>query len=753
MAKIADKSRKNANKNKSGNGWIAILLLLALGGGGYYGYDYYQQLERERKAELAIKRAREAADKRLADEMARLAAEKAEQDRLAAEEEEARRRAAEEEARRKAEEEAERLRKLKEQKNEEPKPTDTKAEDTPAQEPEANDAYTKPVPLHGANATGASARKQFDELVDVLLKEQDFAAFEKAMAPRIKESTANYTGNGKLNYAQYKNNRNLIQAVDLCLLINMAGEKELKEVLSTEGDDNDNNGIDFFRWALRDKSQPLHQFMQHFATQEGRPENAGHSIRQFYTIWAALEEKERGKYLNLAIAGALVNPAAGQAPGGYRDQNEPRLTVPEVCAYLKEMDKKNKLVTDIKKLSVSQLLHVVDVRLPQCEFDWAAENVNYDQADWGAAYNSIKYVMERAATNKDLYEKYSFEEIKEEGGVCRDQGYFACNAGKCRGVPAVYIVGDGDRGPHAWMVNLVDNVRWVQTNSYGYNSGRFTNPCSGRSQHESVLLSLDAKTTDAKLAPAADAMVLAAYLSRIGCAREAQSTAKYVTTAFPTLTAAWAHYVKVLGQDENNLPPDKVWRKITADLFQLSRKNSELMDIAAEVEEKYLLSGKNAASKQMALRRSLSQLDRRGGDDRADLVLNAVNRQAEVFAESGNLTGLAGLYRKQLKKYVGRGDIFGQLLEQYMGHLGDGAPARAWGVLAKDAEKLFEKHVRSGGSDLFKLKKEVQIQHQIAQAWRNAGNERKAEKMQEDADARMEKAQNRYVTEDDDDED
>jgi hypothetical protein len=144
----------------------------------------------------------------------------------------------------------------------------------------------------------------------------------------------------------------------------------------------------------------------------------------------------------------------------------------------------------------------------------------------------------------------------------------------------------------------------------------------------------------------------------------------------------------------------------------------------------------------------MSQLNRRGGDDRADLVLSAVNRQAEVFAESKNLTGLAGLYRKQLKKYTGRGDIFGQLLSQYMGHLGDDAPPRAWGTLAKDAEKLFEKHVRSNGSDLFKLKKECEIQRQIATAWENAGNERKATKMRDDANTRQERAEGQYATED-----
>ena len=736
-------------KSGGGGGWVIALLLIALGGGGYYGYDTWQQRENERKAEEAARRARIDADRRLAEEMARLAAEQAERDRLAAEQAERERLAAEEEARRRAAEEAERRRKAQNQEPARPEPVkkDEKPEpeDTPGPK-EDKAAYDTPLPLHGASGLDATARREFDALVDKLLERRDFDAFEQAMMPKIKEALAGYTGNGRLNYAHYKNNRNLMQAVDLCLLIRMAGSREMAEIAAREGDDNDNNGTDFFRWALRDKSQPLHQFMQHFLMQEGLAENAAHSLRQFFTIWTESEAKDRLKYLNLAIAGALINPRQAEAPGGYRGDDK-RLSVPEVCAYMREMDKKRKLVTDIKKLSVSQLLHVVDVRLPQSEFDWAEENVNYTQANWAEAYSSIRYIMERAASNKDLYELYTFAEIRKEGGVCRDQGYFSCNTGKCRGVPAVYIVGDGDRGPHAWMVNLVDTVKWVQTNSYGYNSGRFTNPCSGRSQHESTLLSKDAKTTDAKLVPAADAMILADYLARVDAARDAQTCARFVTTSFPTLTSAWAHYIKVLGQDEENLPPDKVWRKITADLFQLSKKNSELMDLAAEVEDKYLLDGKNAASKQMALRRSMSQLNRRGGDDRADLVLNAVNRQAEVFAESKNLTGLAGLYRKQLKKYTNRGDIFGQLLSQYMQHLGDDAPARAWSTLAKDAEKLYEKHVRSNGSDLFKLKKECEIQRQIATAWANAGNERKATRLREEADLRQKQAEGQYSTE------
>ena len=63
-------------------------------------------------------------------------------------------------------------------------------------------------------------------------------------------------------------------------------------------------------------------------------------------------------------------------------------------------------------------------------------------------------------------------------------------------------------------------------------------------------------------------------------------------------------------------------------------------------------------------------------------------------------------------------------------------------------EKLFEKHVSSSGGDLFKLKKECEIQRQIATAWEKAGNTRKATKMREDADTRQSRAEGQYTTED-----
>ena len=79
-----------------------------------------------------------------------------------------------------------------------------------------------------------------------------------------------------------------------------------------------------------------------------------------------------------------------------------------------------------------------------------------------------------------------------------------------------------------------------------------------------------------------------------------------------------------------------------------------------------------------------------------------------------------------------------------MSFLGDDAPPRAWSTLAKDAEKLYDKHVQSGGGDFFKLKKEVEIQKMIASAWEKAGNSRKAEKLYQIAEERLSRAQSQY---------
>lgn len=745
---------RSPKKSGSNAGLIIILLLvLAIGGGGYY---YYDMMEKERirmeKAEAARRKAAEERARKAREEAERIAREKAEQERLKAEEEA--RRKAEEEARRKAEEEArrraeeeERLRREQEQQDEET--DETPEEPEQPEEPEKGD-YDESVDLTGT--LSREEREKFNAMLENVLKEGNYAEFSKAFTAKTVEAVQGLLGGstGKLNYHSYRSSRNLMNAVELCILINYSGQESLRYITHPEDKlgskplkgSSPESGRDFIRWLVNDRSRPLHAFIQNYMLQEGRPENMPFSIQTFYNIWLNTPEKDRAKYLNLAIACSLVNPGTANSNGRLRNPKTPVLKMPEVFEYYRQRDSKRKLLTDVKKMSVARLLMVVDVRLPRSEFEWVEKNLSYDRASWASkAYNSIKYLMDRAKNGKDPYTHYTFEEIRKEGGICMDQAYYSANTAKVAGIPAVYAVGDGDRGGHAWVVSNDSETQWNQINSYGYKTGTYTNPCSGRRHHESMLLLQTKKEKPGQYDGAADCIGLSRFLLSNGNVDEARGAARYVTGAYPTLTAAWSNLVEMLGQEGGSEVDMGEWRRIHNTLSTQSRKNTELTDIAADVEDKYIISGRSAAGKKQAMDRSLRQLRRNGGEDRSDLVVEAIGRQASMLAENSDVRGLYGLYRKELKGYTKRGDVFGQLLSQCVSNYEKAeATPRDWAQLAKEAEKLFEKEIRSGGGDYFKLSKEVSIQKQVADIYAKAGNSKKAEKIANEANERLSNA-------------
>lgn len=743
---------------KSGGGsskWIVMLLLLAMGGGAWYYYDYTCK-EEARLAEEARARAEAEARRKAEEEEARRKAE--EEARRKAEEERLRKEREAEEARRRAEEEERRRREQAEQDTEPEEATDEEPEDTtpspPTEPAKADGPYDAELALTGANVTARETKELYQSMIDHLLTEGDFSDFSRAFNEKIKAAMPEIIANDKLNYNAYKRSQPLMQAVDLCSLTRMTGADYLQAIIKPTAEQSAatgfepgvDDGKEFMNWLLRDKSAPLRTFMKSFTANQGHARNMRYHLTTLRKLWASTPEKQRDEYLNLAVACSLIAPNVASSKGQVKT-NEPTLNIEQVYSYFREMDAKKKLLTNVKKMDVSDLLFVVDVRLPKSEFEWVQKNMKYTQAQWGDAYSSIRYRMEIAAgslSEAELYQKYNFAEIREDGGVCRHQGYFAANTAKCKGVPAVYIVGDGDRGPHAWIASMVDNVNWKQTGSYGYNSGRFSNPCSGRNMHESVLLNQTKKTSDDKLSAAYDGMLLAEHLVSIGCTNEARSTARYVTGAFSLLTVAWNSRINVLTADKDNIPDADYWRKLSNELSRLGRKNAELLDLASEIDNNYALAGKSDSAKKSSMKRSLTKLKRTVGNERSDLLLEAIDRQAAMLAEDKDIRGITQLYNKTLKENTSRGDVFGSLLRQYLRYMEEaGAEKRDWTAMAKATEKIFEKKVLSNTSDHFKLSKEVEIQKIIGQIYQKAGNSKKAEKLIESAEERLQQSKER----------
>lgn len=753
MAAVRPPHRPTLKQKKpqhSGNGGMVLIMLLftaLLGGGGYFYYQN-QQEQKEHAAKLAQQEAarikkREAALKAAAEKAER---EKAERERAAREKAEAE----EAERRRAAEEEAERLRREQEttdttEPDETPGEPEPPAPDEPTPEPEPEAGpYDAELPLTGTAGVSREANETYAAMVDHLIQAGDFTEFSRAFTEKIRAELPNLLKGEKLNYGTYRSSRNMMQAVDICMLTAMCGEGELQSLLKQQPNE-PQGGQAFFTWLLRDKSRPLHTLMQQFALQEGRPQNMGHTLRTLYGIWKSCPPREREKYLNLALACSMVQPSVASSNGRLRNPQSPVLNMEQVFTYFRQADARHKLLTDIKKMSVERLLHVVDLRLTQSEIDWVHKNLSYSREKWGDAYGSIRYRMDRAANGKDPYVHYTFAELRKEGGVCMDQAYFCGTTAKCMGIPAIYTTGDGDRGGHAWVVLSVADNQWSQINNYGYTTGRFSSPCSGRVMHESVFLSQTKTERASKLEPAGDGIVLSSFLASAGCVSEARGAARYVASSFPTLTVAWENEIEVLESEGDEPVSETEWRRVHQELTRAGAKNAELTELAGKVQDAHLLSGKSAGAQKSAIDRTVRQLKHNMGDARADLVVETVERQAKLLADNGDFQGLLTLYRKQLKDYSARGDIFQQLLDAYMRHLTDmqASPAE-WGRAAKEAEKLYSKGVQTNSGDYFKITKEVTIQKMVARCYAQAGNTKKAEKLAREAEERLQNAKSQY---------
>ena len=597
--------------------------------------------------------------------------------------------------------------------------------------------YSGTVSLVG---TAPALKKEWQELLELFLEKRDVEVFLSNTDERILNEIPTLFPKDRIQYAVYRSSTSLQQAVELCFLLRHAGPENVSRLLSPERKMEENgqtSGEGFLRWLLNDKSRPLHTYFINYKLNAASTNNLPYSFGMFYELWKRTPERDRAKYLNLAIACSLVKKNYAERPAALRKvrANDPILTIEQVYDYFREADAKRQLLTDIKKLSVSDLLHVVDIRLPRSEIDWVHKEMKYKRDNWGASYESVRYIMERATQAADPYKEYTFKEILKEGGVCRDRGYYAANTAKCMGIPAVYITGDGARGGHAWIAWMVSDKEWRGAGSYGYDTGRFTNPCSGFSMHELVLLKRDRRTTDSsKLDTSAGLLLFSEYLAGLDHPKEAMEAAQQACVLFPYMTSGWVSRLNIMKEIDEKEPIDKaVWRRVQAELMRNASKNSELVDLAQDVQSNYVLADSRAASKKAQLRSSGRKLEKLVGNARPDLILDSLARQAEVYVEAQDYRGLAQFYRQQYKKYAsnGRSDIFGLVLGQHSKFLRDAKveDKKIWKNLAKDAESAFGKNAYKNG-DYFKIQKDAGIMKIIADLYREAGEDRKADKIE-----------------------
>lgn len=435
-------------KSSSGGIIMTIVLVLALAAGGVT----YHRVSVQRKAAAAELAARKEAEA------------KAARVRKAAELEAARRKA-EERARAEAEEkarlEAERLaaeeaagkRRNKEQEVAEPSPEEPKEEPVVQEEDPRLEIFKKPVLLVSLKANNAANRKLFTDAFNLALETGRYDLYADFLRSNLERDAVKVIKFGKFDASMYDQSPYLMRANELYQLISKVGAETIQEQIK------ESSPRYFYPWLFSDPSDPLRLFLRTMAREQTPGEEWGGILRKWAEFWMKTSAMPRSRYSSLALACAMLDLRIASSPSRLRASSSAGvsttpLTLEQVFEYFMEMDEARELLTDISKLSPSELLFVVDVRLPRSEMDWARKKVRLTRKGWGGAYSMIRYRMDRAALGKDPYTNYTFQEILDEGGICMDQAYFAVNTAKCNGIPSAYVTGDGNRGPHAW-VNLL----------------------------------------------------------------------------------------------------------------------------------------------------------------------------------------------------------------------------------------------------------------------------------------------------------
>lgn len=260
------------------------------------------------------------------------------------------------------------------------------------------------------------------------------------------------------------------------------------------------------------------------------------------------------QYRSLMLAFALVYD---QRPPSFwpHHQVDPSLLVPmdeslaDRFAYYARANDAGKLEHDLRRLSVSELKHVVDAPVPRADLEWAAKNVRARRSQFDRAFTAVDYDERRA--QRGIFDwpkdkgRYTMANIEVWGGICVDQAYFASIAGKAKGIPTLFFSGQGSDGGHAWFGYLrgsdgkweLDAGRYLNQN---YAVGRALDPQTWLpiSDHELLFLSGKATKSPGHDAALGDLAMAELFQRRGDGARRLDATKSALQNA-PSFPAAW----------------------------------------------------------------------------------------------------------------------------------------------------------------------------------------------------------------------
>jgi len=412
----------------------------------------------------------------------------------------------------------------------------------------------------------------------------------------------------------------------------------------------------------------------------------------------------------LAVAIALVFDQP--FPDKWPHHQVPASAVPrevvDPVQRLKEMaqlQSKRRYALNLPDLSVNELKFLVDHPLPESEMEWARKNVTTSRSSFDKVFSSIRYDFARlqAGLLTWPYPTYRLTDIKDKGGICVDQGYFAAMAGKAKGLPTLFFTGQGESGGHAWFGYLDAPGRWVtDCGKYAeenYPVGEAMDPQTWKPITDTELTFL------AKGRERSEGYRQAKLWTDYATAMGPQDGNPFLDAALalqPEFLAAWNVRGAWLDETGTSQQREEFWRAFV-------KRFSRYPDLKVGGQEKLLELAK-ARGDEPAAKNLERQILVQNRTKRFDLSIGATAAKVGEKIEAGDWVGAESAYRQALREFKGQSG--GHLLYGLVAPFVDTALAEGQPKTAKNALQEAKRVLKAGkdtlvGQALLELENQV----------------------------------------------
>ena len=222
----------------------------------------------------------------------------------------------------------------------------------------------------------------------------------------------------------------------------------------------------------------------------------------------------------------------------------------------------HKCELDLTQQTFENLKFLVDSKISFAELTYGQQETSA-YSHFVDAFFSINYDTQRVEGNDVMVwpgPSYRLQDIKQLGGICIDQAYYAEMVGKARGIPTMMLTGLGDEGAHAWFGYLDHSGAWeLDCGRYdqNYAKGYTTDPQTWEELKDTDWEQFMKNGVNDPSYPAAHTAL--AWARLLDASPDARAVYDDARTIMPTLAETWRAEADYLDRINASVDDDKAF--------------------------------------------------------------------------------------------------------------------------------------------------------------------------------------------------